>query len=196
MITTFSAVLIHSFGFDSKQSALLNIPSGAVSIFATMLSTWAIVKQAPRWLSIIGLLIPALVGGALLSFEGIGHAAGSLAGIYLVNFVSMASMIMRRMDADLTQIVAPLAIIYNWVGANYNGHTQKVTASAVVSAAFGIANIVGPQTYQKKDAPGYLPAKITLMVVIGSAIPITLALRTLYVHRNSSQASGGLKYRL
>lgn len=89
VITTFSAVLIHSFGFDSKQSALLNMPSGVVSIFATILSTWAIVKQAPRWLSVIGLLIPALIGGALLSFEGIGRPAGSLAGIYLVNFVSL-----------------------------------------------------------------------------------------------------------
>lgn len=65
------------------------MPSGAVSIFATILSTWAIVKQAPRWLSIVGLLIPALIGGALLSFEGIGRPAGSLAGIYLVNFVSL-----------------------------------------------------------------------------------------------------------
>jgi hypothetical protein len=44
VITTFSAVLIHSFGYDSKQSALLNMPSGVVSIFATILSTWAILK--------------------------------------------------------------------------------------------------------------------------------------------------------
>ncbi|KAI4751058.1 major facilitator superfamily transporter [Aureobasidium sp. EXF-3400] len=182
VITTFSAVLIHSFGFDSKQSALLNMPSGVISIFATTLSTWAVVKQAPRWLSIVGLLIPALVGGALLSFEGIGRPAGSVAGIYLVNF------------ADLKEIVAPLAIIYNWVGANYNGHTQRVTASAIVSAAFGIANIIGPQTYQAKDAPGYLPAKITLLIVIASAVPITLALRVLYGHRNRTRVSGGFEY--
>ncbi|KAH0404261.1 MFS general substrate transporter, partial [Aureobasidium melanogenum] len=178
VITTFSAVLIHSFGFDSKQSALLNMPSGVISIFATTLSTWAVVKQAPRWLSIVGLLIPALVGGALLSFEGIGRPAGSVAGIYLVNF----------------EIVAPLAIIYNWVGANYNGHTQRVTASAIVSAAFGIANIIGPQTYQAKDAPGYLPAKITLLIVIASAVPITLALRVIYGHRNRTRVSGGFEY--
>ncbi|THY12807.1 hypothetical protein D6D00_10369 [Aureobasidium pullulans] len=158
VITTFSAVLIHSFGFDSKQSALLNMPSGVVSIFATILSTWAIVKQAPRWLSVIGLLIPALIGGALLSFEGIGRPARSLAGIYLVNF--------------------------------------RVAASAVVSAAFGIANIISPQTYQAKDAPEYLLAKITLMVVIASALPITLALRVLYGHRNRTRGTGGLEYRL
>jgi hypothetical protein len=94
VITTFSAVLIHSFGYDSKQSALLNMPSGVVSIFATILSTWAILKRIPRWLSIISLLLPALVGAALLSFEGLGRPAGSLAGIYLVNFVSLLSMYM------------------------------------------------------------------------------------------------------
>ena len=92
--------------------------------------------------------------------------------------------------------MAPLAIIYNWVGANYNGHTQKVTASAVISAAFGVANIIGPQTYQNDDAPGYLPAKIPLMVVIAFAIPITLALRALYIYRNSRRASGECEYRL
>lgn len=94
----------------------------------------------------------------------------------------------------MKEIVAPLAIIYNWVGANYNGHTQRVTVSAVVSAAFGIANIIGPQTYQTKDAPGYLPAKITLLVVIASAVPITLALRVLYGHRNRTRVSGGFEY--
>jgi hypothetical protein len=92
VISTFSAVLIHSFGYDSKQSALLNMPSGVVSIFATILATWAVLKHIPRWLSIIGLLIPAIIGAALLSFEGPSRPAGSLAGIYLVNFVSLLSM--------------------------------------------------------------------------------------------------------
>lgn len=96
VITTFSATLIHSFGYNSKQSALLNMPSGVVSIFATILSTWAVTKRMSRWLSIIGLLIPALVGAALLSFEGLGHPAGSLAGIYLVNFVSLHSIDSRH----------------------------------------------------------------------------------------------------
>jgi len=93
VITTFSATLIHSFGYNSKQSALLNMPSGIISIFATILSTWAILKRIPRWLSIMGLLIPALAGAALLSFEGVSRPAGSLTGIYLVNFVSLLLMV-------------------------------------------------------------------------------------------------------
>jgi hypothetical protein len=98
------------------------------------------------------------------------------------------------MKADVMEIVAPLAIIYNWVGTNYEGHAQKVTAGAVVSVAFGIANIIGPQTYQTKDAPRYLPAKITLLGVTTFAIAITVALRVLYAHRNRTQVSDGFRY--
>lgn len=186
VITTFSAVLILSFGFNSKESALLNMPSGVVSILATMLSTWAIAKKAPRWLSIIVLLIPALIGAALLSFMGVDRQGGSLAGIYLVNFVSdKHSLSNVRTTTDAVQIVAPLAIIYAWVGGNFVGYTRKVTGSAVVSAAFGVANIIGPQTYQQKDAPSYIPAKITLLAVVAAAMVVTLALRLLYGYRNA-----------
>lgn len=194
VITTFSATLIHSFGYDSKQSALLNMPSGIVSIFATILSTWVILKRIPRWLSIIGLLIPALVGAALLSFEGVSRPAGSLAGIYLVNFVSLLLMDVWCTKADVLKIVAPLDVIYDWVGTNYEGHARKVIAGTVVSVAFGIANIIGPQTYQKKEAPGYRSAKNTIMGVIASAIATTVALGALYAHRNGSQRSEGFKY--
>jgi hypothetical protein len=168
--------------------------SGVVSIFATILSTWAVSKRMPRWLSIIGLLIPALVGAALLSFEGLGHPAGSLAGIYLVNFVSLLATDLWHTRTDVMKIVAPLAIIYNWVGTNYEGRAQRVTAAAVISVAFGIANIIGPQTYQKKEAPGYSSAKSTLMGVVASAIAITGALAALYTYRNRTQRSDGFKY--
>ena len=34
---------------------------------------------------------------------------------------------------------------------------------ALIAGSFSIGSIVGPQTFRAKDAPGYLPAKITLM---------------------------------
>ncbi|GAB1198269.1 hypothetical protein APSETT444_007583 [Aspergillus pseudonomiae] len=81
VITTFSSILIKDFGYTSKQSALLNMPSGVVSIVATILSTWAIARGFSRWLAI------------------------------------------------------------------------DVSGSSLVSAAFSIANVIGPQTFQAKDAP-------------------------------------------
>ena len=90
VITTFSSILIKDFGYTSKQSALLNMPSGVVSLAATMMTTWAIAKGYPRWLAIDTVLIPTLLGACLMSFLPKSKQAGCLAGIYLVNTVSIS----------------------------------------------------------------------------------------------------------
>ncbi|KAJ5337257.1 uncharacterized protein N7506_005279 [Penicillium brevicompactum] len=118
VITTFSAILIKGFGYSSKESALLNMPSGIVSIVATMVSTFAISKGFSRWLAIDLLLLPTLLGSCLMSFLPSDNKAGCLVGIYLVNTT-----------------VAPLALIYAWTGANFKGYTMKITIVAVNAAA-------------------------------------------------------------
>jgi predicted MFS family arabinose efflux permease len=90
VITTFSSILIKDFGYTSKQSALLNMPSGVVSIVATTLSTWAIARGYSRWLAIDVLLVPTLVGSCLMSFLPKSNRAGCLVGIYMVNTVCSA----------------------------------------------------------------------------------------------------------
>jgi predicted MFS family arabinose efflux permease len=89
VITTFSSILIKEFGYTSKESALLNMPSGVVSIMATMGSTYAIAKGISRWLAIDLLLIPTLLGSCLMSFLPHSNQPGLLAGIYLVNTVCL-----------------------------------------------------------------------------------------------------------
>ena len=89
VITTFSSILIKDFGYTSKESALLNMPSGVVSLAATMLTTWAIAKGYSRWLAIDTVLIPTLLGACLMSFLSKSNQAGCLAGIYLVNTVRL-----------------------------------------------------------------------------------------------------------
>ncbi|KAL5344045.1 MFS general substrate transporter [Aspergillus crustosus] len=165
VITTFSSILVRDFGYTSKQSALLNMPSGIVSIVSTMLSIWAIGRGYSRWAAIDVLLLPTLLGACFMSFLPKMDQAGCLTGIYLT--------------------VAPLALIYAWTGANYKGYTMKIAGSGLVSAAFSIANIIGPQTFQAEDAPGYIPAKITIVAVNASAIVVATTLRILYGMRNS-----------
>ncbi|GKZ58781.1 hypothetical protein AnigIFM49718_004617 [Aspergillus niger] len=168
VITTFSSILIKDFGYDSKESALLNMPSGVVSIVSTMASTMAIARGYSRWLAINVLLVPTLLGACLMSFLPSSNQGGCLAGIYLVNTT-----------------VAPLALIFAWTGANYKGYTMKVAGSTLVSAGFSIANIIGPQTFQSRDAPGYIPAKITIVAVNAGAIIISTTLRVVYGRRNA-----------
>ncbi|KAI1751842.1 putative allantoate permease [Xylaria castorea] len=166
VITTFSATLIRGFGYDPKSAALLNIPSGAVSIIATLGCTYAILVDFPRWLGIVVLMVPSLIGTGLMSFYK-GSRGGVLAGIYLINFV-----------------VAPLALVYALAGVNTQGYTKKVTVNAVVAVGFGIANIIGPQTFLSWEAPGYISAKITLLAVNGAVIVLATMLRLLYGWRN------------
>ncbi|UKZ67570.1 uncharacterized protein TrAtP1_008725 [Trichoderma atroviride] len=84
IITTFSATIINSIFLTPMKSALLNMPAGAISIFATLAGSYAIYFNLPRWLSIIALLIPTIIGAALMSFAK--SKGGALAGVYLINF--------------------------------------------------------------------------------------------------------------
>ena len=165
VITTFSATLIRGLGFDPKVSALLNMPSGVISIFATLTSTFAIQLNVQRWLSLILLFIPTIIGAGLMSFEN--SQAGALAGVYLINFC-----------------VAPLAIIYAWAGSNTQSYTRKVSVNVIIQIGFSAANIIGPQTFRAHETPRYISAKATILAVNGSAVLLTVLLRLLYGYRN------------
>jgi MFS family permease len=96
VVTTYSATLIRNLGYSPKKAALMNTPSGVVSIFFTLLVGFGIRRASHRWAWIIVCIIPAIIGGALMSFLPTSNRSGILAGIYLVNAV-----------------VAPLAVFYN-----------------------------------------------------------------------------------
>ncbi|KAJ7608447.1 major facilitator superfamily domain-containing protein [Roridomyces roridus] len=85
----------------------------------------------------------AAMGSALMSFFPASQRAGLLAGIYLVKM----------------QIVA-LFLVFCLTTANVAGHTKRVAANALINGAFSLGNIIGPQLFQAKDAPRYIPAKI------------------------------------
>lgn len=95
VITTYSSILIKNFGYTAREAALLNTPSGLVSIAATLLTTYSIVRGWQRTAVIALILLPTLLGAALMSFLPSSNQAGLLAGIYLVNCT-----------------VAPLALTY------------------------------------------------------------------------------------
>ncbi|RDW61301.1 hypothetical protein BP5796_11193 [Coleophoma crateriformis] len=66
-ITTYSATLIRDFGYNSKQSALLNLPNGVVSILSTMFAMYAVGKGYARWAAVFALVISIVIGGGLMS---------------------------------------------------------------------------------------------------------------------------------
>lgn len=166
-MTTYSATLISGFGFSGPISALLNTPAGIVSIFFTLLVGFGIRKTSHRWAWNVLCTIPGIIGGGLLSFLPKNNKAGVLIGIYLVN-----------------AIVATLPILYQWTMANTAGHTKRAFASALVAGSFSIGNIIGPQTFQARDAPQYKPAKIAVLATQAAAAVLSVVLFLYYKWEN------------
>ncbi|KAK2029785.1 major facilitator superfamily transporter [Colletotrichum zoysiae] len=166
-ISSFQATIIKGFGYTSKQTALLSIPSGAVSIVSILAATNVAGRFNQRAINIICLLVPGVVGAALMAFLPADNKAGRLIGNYMTNCIG-----------------ATLPLLYSLVGANYAGHTKKVTMNATLLICFCIGNVIGPLTFTAESAPEYLPAKTAIIVTCGLAMLFTLTLRFYYVWEN------------
>jgi hypothetical protein len=57
--------------------------------------------------------------------------------------------------------------------------------------SFCVGNIVGPETFQADDAPQYIPAKMTIVIVLSFSILVTLALMFLYSRENKRRDRQG-----
>lgn len=107
-----------------------------------------------------------------MSFLPTHNRAGLLAGIYLVN-----------------AITATLGIIYQWTASNVAGQTKRVASMALIAGSFGVGNIVGPQTFRAKDAPQYIPAKITVLATQAGGALFAAVLFLYYVWANKRKDS-------
>ncbi|KAE8150481.1 major facilitator superfamily domain-containing protein [Aspergillus avenaceus] len=172
VVTTYSATLINNFGFTPPHSALLNTPSGIVSIVFTLTVGIGIRRTSHRWAWFIFCTIPGIIGGGLMSFLPKHNKAGILVGIYLVN-----------------AIVATLPILYQWTMANCAGHTKRAVASALVAGSFSVGNIIGPQTFQARNAPEYRPAKVAVLATQAAAGAGAFVLFLYYVWENRRRRS-------
>jgi len=68
--------------------------------------------------------------------------------------------------------------------ANTAGHTKRAFASALVAGSFSVGNIIGPQTFQAKDAPEYRPAKIAVLATQAAAAFLSVILFAYYFFEN------------
>lgn len=166
-VSSFTSIIIKNIGYTTKETELLNIPNGAVSIVTILTATYLAGRFNQRCLCAIGTLCGGLLGGCLLAFSPKELKSAQLAGNYLTQMTG-----------------ASLPIMYSIAGANTAGHTKKVTMNAVLLMSFCLGNILGPLTFRTEDEPEYIPAKIALVATQAVAIVFILALRFYYVWEN------------
>ena len=164
-ITNFGNIVITSFGYTSRQSLLLGTPCGAVEIVWILFFAWLATKTNQRlYCAFLAFVVP-LVG--LIMMATATHTT-ALIGYYLVYGYPVGSV-----------------LILSLISANTAGYSKKVTVNAVNLIAYCVGNLVGPQTFQAKDAPDYHPAKIAMCVCFGICMLVFLIIRWCYVRENT-----------
>lgn len=149
-LSNFSAIITKSFGFTSRESLLLQVPSGFIAAVTTIaVSYWAQVKvsgassypvrqtshganltggvQSQRMLPIIGTVLPTIFGAILLiSFAGdtVKYKGGLLFAIFIV-----------------TTYGSGLSILYSWSASNVAGGTKKGVFSTLCFACLDLADL-------------------------------------------------------
>ncbi|PSK51840.1 High-affinity nicotinic acid transporter [Elsinoe australis] len=163
-ISNFSSILLTTFGYSSKTSLIMSMPSGAVGVITVLFTGWLSDKLRDRTTVMIVAITPTILGAALmigLDPNGVPkNKAGLLGASFLTGTFGAAFMLLLAFNAS-----------------NISGHTKKVTTNAITLVAFAVGNILGTQTFQAKQAPGYVSGKASIVACLSALIPVIVTLR-------------------
>lgn len=163
-VLTFSVTMIANIGFTSKEAALMQMPLGVSTIWAIAAGTYLCAYFEGRhrnWI-FISMLVPAIVGYVVLisSYNKIGQ----LLAVYLINVGTCT-----------------ITMLYSWNSANTAGYTKRIARSCLTMMFYAVGALIGPQLFRDGDAPRYIRAKVTLLVLECVCIPVVLLIT--YVSR-------------
>lgn len=170
-LNTFNGLVIKSLGFNSRQTSLLQIPTGIFSTLAALVASFFAARTARfRTLTMAIVLLVPIIGTILNHVCPLSDTGARLAGVYLIYTYYAGYMLSLS--------------IYQ---ANTAGHTKKVTVSYLMYLAYAVGNIIGPQTFIANQAPKYTGGITAMLVSYCVCIVLALALGASYRLLNQSR---------
>jgi MFS family permease len=119
-VSSFQATVIKSFGFTSEVTSLLSTPTGFIDAICTLGATWLASKYNMRSPLIISIFAASCLGSCLLAFlPEDGYVGGKMFGSYAASLIGSS-----------------LPLMYSFAGANFAGHTKKITMNAILLMSF------------------------------------------------------------
>jgi MFS family permease len=134
---TFGPLIIRGFGFDARQTMLLNIPFGFVQTCVCFAGCLLAARFGYKGAILMSFMIPCVFGSAML--YGIGDR---LNGLRLFSYYCIAFLFGGN------------PLLFAWLAGNTGGHTKKSLSISLCNAASAIGNMVGPYLF-KSGAPLY-----------------------------------------
>nr|XP_031859423.1 uncharacterized protein CI109_005067 [Kwoniella shandongensis]KAA5526495.1 hypothetical protein CI109_005067 [Kwoniella shandongensis] len=144
----FYSIVVSSLHFTTKQTTLLNIPTGVIGWVAAMI--WVTIAKYTRkpLLCAMGSVLVCLAGTIVLKAVPKTNIGGSMAGLYIVYMYWAPYMVFGQL------------IMY----ANVGGTTKKVAVFGISYLGYCVGNLVGPQSFRASEAPNYTTAYTVMMV--------------------------------
>ncbi|TXT15863.1 hypothetical protein VHUM_00366 [Vanrija humicola] len=170
-LITFNSIIVKTLGFTLQQTTLLGIPTGVFSWISSLLFGYIAVKTKQRCYSAMGSCLIPLMGTILLYRIPRSNIGGSLASLYLVYFYW-----------------GPYIVMMGSVYANTGGFTKKMIVYAIAYMGYCVGNIVGPQTFQAKQAPKYTAGVVAMLTCYGCALLLIFVYRVHLVYLNRQKA--------
>ncbi|KAK6222625.1 hypothetical protein LQW54_000805 [Pestalotiopsis sp. IQ-011] len=148
-ITSFTSLIVKSFGFDTLGTQYLQIPGGAVQFLALIVGGCVCTKwpNNSRCITMIVANLICILGAALLVGLPSSNKWGRLVALWLCYFQGLG------FSMSLTMI-----------SSNIAGSTKKQLTAAILFTGYCVGNIIGPQTFIDSEAPGYHSAYIAMLV--------------------------------
>lgn len=143
--TSFGNIMVSGMGFSKTESLLLVTPFGAYEVVVLISLTYLSMKTNQRLYSAILGHIPGIVGGILMASTS---KVPALVGYYLSG----------GMPIGWTTVLG-------LTSTNTAGSTKKISVASIQTIAYTVGNIISPHCFQAKDAPRYLPAKISIVII-------------------------------
>ncbi|KAF2165736.1 hypothetical protein M409DRAFT_67092 [Zasmidium cellare ATCC 36951] len=153
-ITKFSSLVINGFGFSQLQTMLVGLPGGCVAFCLT-------------W---IGALGPLYIRNSRCFFGVLLAAVPMLGSILLLALPARMAWGIVGSTWLAGSSAPPLGQAVGLMASNVKGNTKKSVVAAVFFVFYCVGCIVGPQLWQKQDAPRYTKGCITSVTSWGLLI--------------------------
>ncbi|CZR53396.1 related to permease of the major facilitator superfamily [Phialocephala subalpina] len=138
-VTSFNSLIVAGFGFSRLNTLLVQMPSGAIQLIAlAIMCIIATYVKNSRLVLMISAVSISLIGMVLVYAIPNTSPYGRLAGIWLCS-----------------PFAANIPLSLSLITSNVGGLTKKATVSAMLFVAYSAGNIIGPQFFYAREAPGY-----------------------------------------
>jgi len=174
-VSTFTTIVLGTVTGDKFRTAVLIIPSGAVSFTAILLSGF-VASMVPnaRTFTLLFFCIPALIGSALLWKIGLANTTGMLAGLYLQPIFAAAYV-----------------QVLGFAVSNVAGYTKKAVVSACVFIAYCCGNIAGPLFFKADESPLYPSGFEATVACLALGFAFAVVYRILLARENNKRDAAG-----